>query len=107
MEIVKIYESASTDGYTHTGDGLYFLDETIAIAVAKNKHGSYSVNPILHKGIAIDDKGGYILVYSDKPIALADSEAEKECIRMSAISKLSKEECEVLGIKKGENHEKS
>lgn len=99
MEIVKIYESASSDGYTSTGDRLYFLDEKIATAISKRKHGTYSTESIQHLGVKVND-GEYLLVISEKPIALADSEAAKEKIRQSALSKLSKEEQEILGLSK-------
>lgn len=97
MEIIKIYESASSDGYSATGDRLYFLDEAIATATAKRKHGNYSTTSFQHFGVKVSNDE-YLLVVSEKPIVLADSEMAKEKIRQSALSKLSKEERDVLGI---------
>lgn len=97
MDIVKLYETASSDGYSSSGDGLYFLDKTVAISVGKNKHGNYASGPLEHNGVKVS-KDGYLLIQRIDPIVLADSEAHKEKIRQSALKKLSSEEKEILGI---------
>lgn len=97
MEIVRLYEPASTDGYTHSGDGVYYLDESVARSVGKNRHGNYSVDPLLHLAIEII-KGDYLRLVSSHPVHLADSEKAKDEIREKALSKLSDEEKELLGL---------
>lgn len=97
MEIINIYESASTDGYTSTGDRKYFTEKSLAIAYGKNKHGNYVTDPICYYAINIPDDG-YLILASKDPVFLADSEEEKKKIKDHALSKLSSEEREVLGI---------
>lgn len=97
MEIQKIYETASTDGYTHNGDGLFFLSETIATATGKNRHGSYSAGPICHYGIEVEpDK--FLLLKSIKPIVLANSDAAINDAKKAALEKLTIADREILGL---------
>lgn len=97
MNVIEIYESGSTDGYKHFGDNKYFLNESMAKAYAKNKHGNYCIDPIKHFAINAGDEK-YYLLKSESPINLANSEAEKLKIKESALSKLSSEEREILGV---------
>ena len=51
----EIYESASTDGYTHSGDGTFFTDLLGATMYAKTKYGNYAVKPIEYAAIERGD----------------------------------------------------
>lgn len=104
MEIVKLYETASTDGYTRKGENLYFIEEDIAKLAGKDKHGNYAVNPICHLGIKYSNDE-YLLLASDKPVALANSETARQKLKKNALKKLTKEEKELLGLQDSETQE--
>lgn len=94
---IFLYEPASTDGYTSSGDGIYFLDETSAQGRANLRHGSYAVAPIRHYAIE-DGKGRYYLLKQSRPVPIADSKQATEDIAKAARAKLSKEELKALGL---------
>ena len=97
MDIIKIYEPASTDGYTNDGDGVYFLEISLAIAAGRKKHGNYRSEPFEHLAIEVET-GRYLLLKSSEPVIMADSEEYKTKIKLAALEKLSKEEKELLGL---------
>lgn len=97
MKIVTLYESAQTDGYTEEGTGKFFLDEDLARAISIQNHGGYAVKPLQHNAIEIDGK--YLLLKSSHPVILAtDTERLNQRLRENALSKLTSEEIEVLGL---------
>ena len=98
MEIIKIYETASSDGYTNTGDKLYYLDLSIAKITSLNKHKGYQINPIKHFGIKVDNDT-YLLLKSEEPIIIADTKTAIAEVRKTALNKLTNEEKELLGLK--------
>lgn len=102
MKIITLYETAYTDGYNHFGDANFFLDESIAKASTRMKYKGYAVDPIKHSAVMIS-KDTFLLLKSPDPVYLAGSELEKLRIRENALSKLSKEEKEILGLKEGTN----
>lgn len=97
IKIVTIYESASTDGYTGFGDGIFFTEKNLAENRSKSKHGNYSTRPFSHLAIEIET-GKYILVKSENPVCIEDGVAEKEAQKQNALSKLSDYEKEILGL---------
>ena len=97
IKIIKIYEPTSTDGYTNEGDGIYFLESSLARIAGENKHGNYASEPLEHLAIEVE-KGQYLLIKSSERIVLADSEEYKTKIKLAALGKLTKEEKELLGL---------
>ena len=97
MEIIEIYETASSDGYTDSGDRLYYLDLSIAKIAGRNKHKNYASGPIHHFAIKFD-KDRYLILKSEKPVIIADTKTAIAEARKSALNKLNKEEQELLGL---------
>ncbi len=97
-EIIKLYEPTSSDGHSSTGDGVYFLDIELARMTSEQKHGNYASSPIMHLGIEIE-KDKYLLLKQEKPVLLANSESAISEVKKNAISKLSEEEIDILGLR--------
>jgi hypothetical protein len=97
MKIVTLYESASTDGYTATGDRLFYLDQGQAQAQSRAKHGGYSTLPLEHSAVATED-GRYLLLKSTRPVSLAGSTQAVEDLAASALKKLTTDERRALGL---------
>lgn len=97
MKIVTIYEAQHTDGYSHFGGGVYFLSESEAASWSKTKYGGYAVAP--QPIAAIDDGNGrYYILKSVKPVSILGTQQAKEDLAKAALSKLTKEEIEALGL---------
>lgn len=97
MEVIELYETASTDGYKQHPDGKFFESKFKAVAYGKNKYGYHSTEPIAHFAIS-DGDGNYYLLQQKESIQLADSKAEMEKVKRAALSKLTIEERQVLGL---------
>ena len=97
MNIIQIYESASTDGYKSFGDGVFFDTSTGANAFAKQKHGGYAVDALKHLSI-MDKDGRYYLLKDTNPISLYGSRQAGEDMAKAALAKLTPEERKALGI---------
>ena len=97
MKNVTLYEPASSDGYVPYGAGFYFLDEGLAKQWAINKHGAYAVDPIIHNAVERED-GRFLILKSTEAVSVMNTAQLKEDIRLKALSKLSPEEREVLGL---------
>jgi hypothetical protein len=97
MNIVTLYESQSTDGYTHSGDGVYFITEVAAEQHAQVVHGAYAATPMPRKAILCED-GRYLLLKSDRPISIKNSKQAKEDFKNKALAKLTKAEREALEL---------
>ena len=96
MEIIILYETASSDGYTPTGDEIFYLNNLDAIAKSQIMHGAYTCSPIRHNAIKTDD-GRYLLLKSTTPISIADSSQAKEDIVKHALQKLTDAERMTIG----------
>lgn len=99
--IINIYESTSTDGYTDSGDGRFFLSQSEAETAGKLRHSGWSSRPKTHTVFKCDD-GGFLLLARKSPVYLENSpqlaqlaQREKE----NALNKLSDREKEILGLK--------
>lgn len=97
MKVTTIYETAHTDGYTHTGDGRYFASEYDAEKAGKERYKAYAVSPIPRKAVE-DEDGRYYLIKENNPVSLFGSKQAKEDIAAAALKKLTKEEKEALGL---------
>jgi hypothetical protein len=101
LEIVKLIESASSDGYKPSGDGNFFLDCSLATAFAKGKYGNHA-DIIEHWAVKESEDSYYILgswcLNMPEPVALFNSEAAKNQIKEKALSKLTEEEKKILGL---------
>ena len=96
MKITTLFESASSDGYTTTGDGKYFSDFNDADDHAYLKHGGHG-RVLTHNSIGIIDDEYYALV-STTPIVLYGSDKYDKLIRKTALEKLTVEDRKVLGL---------
>lgn len=101
--LIKLYRPMtslkSSDGYTHTSAGFgFFEDFNLAETVGKALSGNYHVQSSEHNAIA-DGNGGYYLLLSPEPVALAKSEQHKDEAIKAALSKLTPYEIELLGLK--------
>ncbi len=99
MEIITIYESASSDGYHHTGDGEFYLDKELADQAAKNRHAGYAVPSTAYAAIKTPD-GRYLLLRSITPVSIVGTTQAIEDIAKAAMAKLSDTELAALGLKR-------
>ena len=98
FEIVKLFETAQTDGYNTKGDGVFFLDFDLAVESNKIKHSGYATGPLEHSAIKIQDTGDYFLLKSTKPVELVDEKKEREDVLVNIRGKLSDNELKLLGV---------
>ena len=97
VKIVTLYESASSDGYRPSGDGLFYLNESEAKAAGDVKHSGWSCSPLQHEAMDTGD-GKFYLLASSSPVALANTPAHKEQLRQMALKKLTDSEKKILGL---------
>ena len=102
-KIFKVWESASSDGYNHVGDKIYLSSKEEADFISKQKHGNYTTVALEHDVIDVDDK--IFILSSTVPIKIKKVTLEKEIAEIekinkisAAMSKLSKNEIELLGL---------
>lgn len=95
--ITLLYEPASSDGYSHTGDGEFYLCESTAQQVGRNRHGGYSVDPIQHDAYQFEP-GNYLLLRSTQPVAVVGTAQATQHIDKAALNKLTAAEREALGL---------
>lgn len=96
MKIVKLYESGTTDGYTTSGSGMFYLCEYEAKTYTENKHKGYG-RIITHDNVAEID-GEYYLLKSRYPITLASTIEAQQKLRETILNKLTEEEQRILGL---------
>ena len=96
MTTYTLYESASTDGYTTSGDGKYFLSEKDAGSHAYYKHGGHGRVISHHYIIRINEE--YYKLVSPNPVVLYGSKQYTELLKQRAFDKLTREEQEALGL---------
>ena len=96
MKIITLYESGSTDGYTDSGSGMFYLLEHEARSHAENKHGCYG-RVITHNSVAEID-GEYYLLKRATPIVLANTLEQIKELKELAMSKLTDADKRVLGL---------
>ena len=95
-KIIEVYESASTDGYSMYGDGVYFLELHQAEHYSTNKHRGYG-RTRAHDALQLED-GRVFTLKSTTPIIIQGSKGYAERIKEGALAKLSPEEKEILGL---------
>lgn len=95
-KIIEIYESASADGYSLFGDGVYFTEKHQAEHFSRAKHGGCSR---CEAHAAIQTKSGEIyLLKRTTPVVMKDSREYNQKIKEAALAKLSEEEKRLLGL---------
>lgn len=94
-KIVTVYNIGYTDGYHHNEGATYALTKVEAERIAGEIHrGHRSVE----QGLAIQVDGKTFLLKDEEPICFHGTASHKEKIKLKALSKLTKEEREALGI---------
>jgi hypothetical protein len=96
--VARLYESASTDGYRTTGDGMFYDNSEAAMQSARARHSGYADGPIIHDALT-DGKGRFYLLKCKEPISLASTEEARAALRRVALAKLSDEEKAALNVK--------
>jgi hypothetical protein len=95
--ITLLYEPASSNGYSHTGDGEFYLCESTAQQVGLNRHGGYAVAPIQHDTYQFEP-GRYLLLRSTQPVAVVGTAQATQHIAKAALGKLTPAERKALGL---------
>lgn len=96
MKIIKLYESGTTDGYTTSGEGMFFVNEYEAKSYVENKHHGYG-RVITHDNVAEID-GEYYLLKRRSPITLASTIEAQKKLKEEILKKLTDEEKKILGL---------
>lgn len=94
MNIVTLFEPASSDGYKLSGDGTYYLSEHLADAQAKQS--THAAGSIPHAAVEIGLSGTYLLLKSTEPVTIVGTSAARAAVAAVAEKKLSAAEIESL-----------
>jgi hypothetical protein len=95
-EIVTMYRTGHSDGYTHTHNGPMYSTFAAAHEAGRIEHGNYAVDPRPYECIKLPDGRVYIV---EGPVKTADEVELDKLVRARALAKLTAEEIKLLGIK--------
>lgn len=99
MDIIEIYESASTDGYSMFGDKKYFYKKCDADEYSKLKHGKFFGRSLLRRGLSTGSEDEFYLFKEDPVIiVIENTKAMDEKLKEIVLSKLTDKEKELLGL---------
>ncbi len=97
LEVITVYRTGYSDGYTHTHGGALYRTFAEASACGRQEHGAYAVEPRAYQAIDCGDGTAYII--ESGPIRFVEAVKAAEARRLEILSRLTPEEQRILGVK--------